>query len=384
MRELPSRPFQRDGLTLLSYGALAAYAFCLYAFGPALALLRGELRMSYALIGACSAVWAGGAVLAGAGFVPAVRRLGLRALLWWSAAATAAGAVLLACALVNVLVLAAAGILGLGGTMLQTVTQAALSDRHGPGTGRALVESNIGAGACAVAAPLVLGLLAGTAVGWRPALAIPVAMLGVLGGRFRGLALARPPAGGPGRRLPPAAWWYLWLVAAGIGAEFCVVYFGAELLEHNTGISAVAAAAAMSAFYAGILAGRAGGSPLARVPSRATGLLWASLAVTAAGFAALWLSGQPVAEVTGLFTAGLGIANVFPLSLALALSAAPGRRDTVNGRSQLLGGLTVIAAPLSLGALADRAGLHQAFLIGPLLVIAAAVLLAAGSRAARR
>ncbi|MBO0873383.1 MAG: hypothetical protein J2P19_08315, partial [Pseudonocardia sp.] len=60
------------------------------------------------------------------------------------------------------------------------------------------------------------------------------------------------------------------------------------------------------------------------------------------------------------------------------------RRDTVNGHSQLLGGLTVIAAPLALGWLADRTGLHPAFLIGPLLVIAAAALLAAGNRMASR
>jgi hypothetical protein len=38
--------FRRDAPTLLCYGALAAYAFWLYAFGPALALLRAELHLS--------------------------------------------------------------------------------------------------------------------------------------------------------------------------------------------------------------------------------------------------------------------------------------------------------------------------------------------------
>ena len=53
--------FVRDGVTVLSYGALGSYAFWLYAFGPALALLRAELNFSYATVGVYSAVWAAGA-----------------------------------------------------------------------------------------------------------------------------------------------------------------------------------------------------------------------------------------------------------------------------------------------------------------------------------
>ena len=47
----------RDAPTLLCYGALAGYAYWLYAYGPALALLRSELHFSYTLLGAYSALW---------------------------------------------------------------------------------------------------------------------------------------------------------------------------------------------------------------------------------------------------------------------------------------------------------------------------------------
>jgi len=57
--------FRRDLPTRLCYAAVAAYAFWLYAFGPALALLRVELHISYTMIGVYSALWAGGAALAG-------------------------------------------------------------------------------------------------------------------------------------------------------------------------------------------------------------------------------------------------------------------------------------------------------------------------------
>ncbi len=48
--------FHRDSPTLLSYGVVAGYAFWLYAFGPALALLRAELHFSYTLLGIYSAL----------------------------------------------------------------------------------------------------------------------------------------------------------------------------------------------------------------------------------------------------------------------------------------------------------------------------------------
>lgn len=395
--------FVRDGPTVLSYAALGAYAFCLYAFGPALALLRSELHFSYALLGVYTSLWAGGAVLVGLTFSRVNRVYGRRRVLWASALGTAVGAVLFGAVRAVGLTMLAAAILGYAGTMLQTATVGVLSDRHGASSDRALVESNAGAGACAVVAPLALGLLGGTPAGWRSALALPVLALGALYLRYRRLPLAQPQApqprqtvqpghtaqpqpaarSGSGRRLPRACLAYAWLVAAGIAAEFCVVYFGAELLLAHTRLSTAGAATAMSLFYAGILVGRLAGSGLTRAAGRARGLIWVSLAVTVAGLLAFWLSRTEAIALAGLLVAGLGVANLFPLSMALTLAAAPGQGDEANARTQLLGGLLVIAAPFSLGALADHVGLTAAFTVGPAVLTAAALLLLAGDRAAR-
>ena len=85
----------------------------------------------------------------------------------------------------------------------------------------------------------------------------------------------------------------------------------------------------------------------------------------------------------GLTVCGAGLASLYPLSLALTLAAAPGNGDTANARTQLLGGVLVIAAPYLLGALADHFGLHAAFTIEPVLIGAAALLLMAGLRLTR-
>ena len=382
----PSQPpFRRDAPTLLSYGALAGYAFWLYAFGPALALLQAELHFSYTMLGVYSALWSAGAVLVGASFAGLARRLPRAALLWYSAAGATAGAVLFAVTHTIALTLLGAAVLGFAGTTLLTSTQAILSDRHGERRDRALTEANVGAAACAVLAPLLLGLFQATPAGWRSALGLPVLILAGLYLRYRHQSLPAATAGRPagGRaRLPLSCWLLATLVAVGIAVEFCLVYFGAELLTAS-GLRAAQAATAMSSLYLGILAGRVGGAWLTRRAGRTVPLLWASLVVTAAGFLLFWLAGVPVPAIAGLFLCGLGIANLYPLSLALALAAAPGNGDTANARTQLLGGVLVIAAPYLLGSLADHLGLRAAFTIEPVLIGACALLLLTGLRALR-
>ncbi len=374
--------FGRDAPTLLCYGAIAAYAFWLYAFGPSLALLRAELHFSYATIGAYSALWAAGGVLVGASFPALARRLHRSVLLWGSAAAATAGAGLFAAAHTVALTLLAAALLGFAGTTLLSCSQAILSDRHGERRDRVLTEANVGAAGCAVLAPLLLGLLQGTPAGWRAAMGLPALVLAGLYLRYRHQPLPAP-AGRSARglsRLPRSCWLLAALVAVGIAAEFCPVYFGAELLT-GTGLRTAQAATAMSGFYLGILAGRAGGAWLTRRAGRTVPLLCASLAVTAAGFLVFWLASPPLLAITGLFACGLGVANLYPLSLAVTLAAAPGKGDAANAATQLLGGMLVIAAPFLLGSLADHVGLHAAFAVELVLIGVCALLLLAGLRA---
>lgn len=378
----------RDEPTALSYGAVAAYAFWLYAFGPALALLRSELHFSYALLGAYSALWSAGAAVAGMSFAALARRLRRDTLLWLSAAAATAGAGLFAAFRTVEGTAVGTALLGFAGTTLLTCTQAILSDRHGERRDRALTEANVGAAACAVLAPPLLGLLQATQAGWRAAMALPALALAGLYLRYRRRPLpAVPGVDGPRADGPTRLSWpsviLAALVAVGVAVEFCVVYFGAELLA-GAGLRTAAAATAMSGFYLGILAGRVGGAWLTRRARRTAGLLWACLAVCAAGFAVFWLAALPAPAIAGLFLCGVGVANLYPLSLSLALASAPGNADRVNGAAQLLSGVLVIASPYLLGSLADRLGLHTAFAVEPVLLGGCAILLLAARPGGRR
>jgi MFS family permease len=381
----PSEAFGRDAPTRLSYAALAGFAFWLYAFGPALALLRAQLHFSYALLGTYSALWAAGAALAGLTFTALARRLPRAALLWYPAAGATAGAALFVFSRSIAVTMLGAALLGFAGTILLTCIQAILSDRHGERRDRALTEANVGAAACAVLAPLLLGLLQDTPVGWRAAMGLPALLFAGLYLRYRHLPLrplsTAPPTSGRAR-LPLSCWLLAALVAVGVAVEFCPVYFGAELLTTD-GLRTGQAATAMSGFYLGILVGRVGAAWLTRRVGRTVALLCVSLAVTIAGFLLFWLAAPPVLAIIGLFVCGLGIANLYPLSLALALAAAPGNHDAANARTQLLGGLLVIVAPYLLGSLADNLGLRAAFTVEPVLIGACALLLLAGLRLGR-
>jgi len=377
--------FVRDAPTVLAYATLACFTFWLYAFGPAITLLRAELGFSYTLLGVYEVVWSAGAALAGLGFAGLARRLARGPLLWSSALATVAAAGLFVGGRGVPSTLAAAGVFGLAGTVLLTVLQAILSDRHGSRRDRALTEANVGAGASAVLAPLLLGVLAASALGWRVTFALPAFALVVLYLRYRGRPLpapARDPAAGRAGPLPPACWLFAGLTAISSAIEFCLVYFGPQLLL-GLGLSAAAASTALSSNLVGILAGRVLGARLTRVPGRGVPLLYVALALTAAGFALFWLADRPAVAVLGLFLCGLGIANLYPLALALTLGAAAGREDQANARTQLLLGLSAAASPYLLGSLADRYGLTTAFALEPVLIAACLLLLWGGLRARR-
>ncbi|WP_433262323.1 MFS transporter [Micromonospora vinacea] len=383
--ETETETFVRDSPTVLSYAALGCWTFWLYAFGPALTLLREEWGFSYTLLGVYELLLAAGAALAAVGFVWAARRLARGVLLWSSALATAVGAGLFTLGGGVPATLLGAVVLGLAGTTMLTVVQAVLSDRHGDRRDRALTEANVGAGASAVFAPLILGLLAASVVGWRPTFALPAVVLLVLYLRYRRQplpAVPQPTTGAGAGGLPLACWLFAVLTAVSSAIEFCLVYFGPQLLIH-AGMSAAAASTALSSNYLGILVGRLLGARLTRRPGRGVALLYASLAVTGPSFVLFWLTDQPVLAVLGLFLCGVGIANLYPLALALTLGAAGGQEDRANARSQLILGVVAGVSPFLLGSLADRYGLVTAFALEPVLIGVCLLTLWGGLRARR-
>ena len=105
-----------------------------------------------------------------------------------------------------------------------------------------------------------------------------------------------------------------------------------------------------------------------------------SVGVGAAGALLLLLANSVLQAVLGLLIAGLRISMLFPMLLALAMSTAPGRADAASARAFIAGGSAVLVAPVTLGAIADQAGIRAAFGLVPALLGVLALLAAVGWR----
>jgi len=374
--------FVRDRTTRLSYGGLAIYAYVLYALGPLLPLLRSDLDLSYALMSAHSTVFAGGAIVAN-GFVERLTGVyGYRGVLWASLCALVAGSALLAVGPNVAVTLTAAAVMGVSGALVQTTVLTVLARHHGSERQRAIVEANAAASAAALVAPLLIGAFQAVGAGWPPSMLLPLAATAGLYTVMRREPLRPEDAASDETvatgRLPRSYWLRAALCAAVVGAEFCLVFYASPQLTDAVGLSEGQAGTAMSLFFAGTLLGRLAGSRLSASQASTEQLALAALAVTAVGFAALWAGGSVPVALTALLVAGVGIANLFPLSLSLAVEAAGGRTDQATTRVQLLVSVAIMLAPLLLGTLSDRFGVSRSFAVEGVLLAAAAALLLLG------
>jgi fucose permease len=146
----------------------------------------------------------------------------------------------------------------------------------------------------------------------------------------------------------------------GVAIEWSLVFWGADFLNSVVGLSRTNAVTLMSVFFLAMVSGRFAGSRLTRrMP--AANLLLLALAVALLGFLLYWLAVIPAANVVGLFVAGLGVANLFPMTLSVATSVAAEQANRASARLSMGGGLAVLIVPLVLGWTADRIGLQDAF-----------------------
>jgi MFS family permease len=368
-------PFTRDRVTWLAYLLLVYMAYSPAIFGPIMPFLRADLRLSYAVGGMHLSAQAFGMAAAGSLADRLAGRWGCRRVLWAGAVGIAAGCTLLALSQTPVLSISCAFLMGFAGALTQVMVQAILADRHGSRMALALTEANIGASLSSFLAPLLVGIFQQVGIGWRGALFVTLASLLPLAAVFGRQPVADSvkktgPAAASGGRLP-RKYWVIWsLVLFFIGIEWCLLSWSAEFLVSAAGLEKAAAATLVSTLAFAIIVGRTTGSLLAR-RFQTPVILLGALFFCLAGFPLFWLGGSLGLRIAGLFVAGLGTANLFPLAMTIALGTAPGQANLASARLSLAIGLAGFTAPLGLGWLADRIGLQSALgLVGVFIISA--------------
>ncbi|TCB99811.1 MFS transporter [Micromonospora zingiberis] len=374
-----------DRITWLAYAQLGLWGFFLYGFGPVVPLLRDEQGTTAAVAGLHSTALAAGALAGGALFAPVARQLGRRPTIWLGLAGVAAGVTGLALLRPLPATLTVVMVIATAGTLVVSGVNVVLTTRHGRAAPAALAEANAACAGMGILAPLVIGLSVNAGWGWRPGMAVVVALIALVAVATLTPGVRRPRATATpaprtrvtvarGARRLPKAYWIAWVLMGVTGSiEVCLSLWTADVLRSHAGMAPGAASAAVAAIVCGMFVGRLFGGRVA-LRLRPVPLLLAALGVSLAGFTVFWVASAGWLAIVGLVVLGLGNALHYPLAISLALAVAGDATDQAAGWSAYSMGVGFGIAPVALGWVADGVGAHLAFLLLPGFIAVAALL----------
>jgi MFS family permease len=378
--------FVRDRFTWLAYLMLAYFAYLQAGLGPLMPFLGEELDLNYTVRALHLSAFALGMILAGLTGDAAARRFGRRLVFWGGGAGMALGALLLILVRHPALTIASSFAMGFIGSYLLVMVQATLSDRHLTRRATALTEANVAAAISAGLAPILISQTEGVGIGWRAALFIGAGVWVLLALFFQREHIPERDAAprttvDQSGQLPRTFWIYWLVIVLGVAIEWCMIFWGADFLYNVVGMSKVNASGAMAVFFAAMVIGRAAGSRLTLIFPTSR-LLLAAILTVLVGFPLFWLAQAPILNLLGLFFVGLGVANLFPLTLSAASGIAAANANKASARISLAAGVAILVAPQVLGSTADQIGIFNAFGIAGALAVAVLILTVTANRAA--
>ncbi len=365
-----------------AYVDQAAVSYSFYVVGASAAFIAVALSLSETQAGLHSSAMAAGMIVAGVAGERFDGLAGVRRVHYLGMALLAVSLLFLAWAPGVAVTLGASLGVGLGaGAMFGHVTHT-LGAGGGPVTRLQLTRGAFVAKASQLMAPVAIA--AGAAVGfdWQFVVVPVLLLLGVLfvWSRWAEPAAAVGEALGP----LPRAYWLPWLLTVlVIGLEFFVVVWGGSLVAARTGESLHDATLTISAFIAGMIAGRAVMSMEVTSRIEAMRIIRGGLVVTFVAVLAVWVSGSWWLSAGAMAVAGFGVGILYPPCAAVTMATAPGAPAAASSRLVLAAGLAILVAPLLLGFIADLSDISSAWLLVPGACVGVALLTVPVDRARR-
>jgi fucose permease len=350
-----ARPYRRDAITLFLLATTGMHRAVFHSMGAVMPALRHDLGISATLTNAHVSAIAIGMMIMGLVADRIAARTGRRAAVWAGMVGIVLGMVLLALA-PNVWITLPVALLFIGGlgSLVVALTPAALSDHQQEHRAVALAESSVVSSVIGGIVPATVGLSQRLGFGWGGASIVPVAPLS------RGF-------------------WAFWLTLVFSDSfEFGLIFGAAVLLEYR-GMSQSGAATALSLLFWGMIVGRFTGSRLVRRFAPLS-MLRLTFALAAIGCLVHWLSPILVLSLVGLFLAGIGMSNLYPLTTSIGLQAGHLNASAAGSRLSLATGISMLISPLVFGILTDLADIRVAFAAEPVFLLLAVAAAAYGSR----
>jgi len=378
-------PYRRDRITVFLLATTGMHRAVFHAMGAVIPAMRKDLGISATVANVHVSALAIGMMLMGLFAERIARRTGRGNAIWIGMIGIVAGLVLLALAQSVKLTLPIMFLLiGGVGSLVIGLTPAALSDHQSSHRAVALAESSVVSGILGCIVPAAVGLSQALGFGWGGAALFPVVMLAMLALRFHGVSVpeAAPVVdiGGETRpaKLDRRFWAFFVTLVFTDSFEFGLI-FGAVMLLEARGMTEATAGFALSLLFWGMLIGRIVGSRLVRrhPPFR---MLQITFGLAMAGTLVHWLSPVLVFSVIGLFLAGLGISNLYPLTTSLGLQAAGAASSEGGSRLGMATGISMLMSPLLFGILTDAASIQVAYAVEPIFLLAAILISTVGGR----
>jgi predicted MFS family arabinose efflux permease len=361
--------FSRTTTTWLLYIVMGCLGFLLNGLGAILQPLERGLGVSPTWVSFYPALFAVGLLLVGLIGAPLTTLLGRDLALRCAMALFGAGAIAICLPQREISIIGAA-VAGAGGALLIQIVPTALAAAHPDAAPIAIGESNALSSMASVAAPLAVAGGLATGIGWQFGYLLPIPFL------LAAIVLLRLP-----RRTGPAGTttlaqdprggflgrWFDVLLA--VSVEFCMVFWSAVALQTWTGVDQSTGIALSATFLVGMAVGRTVSSPVLRYLRTDRSALIVACTTALLGFALFWSGAAPALAVTGLLVTGLGIALLYPITVARAIASRPASPDRAAARCALASGLAIGGAPLLLAQLARHLELHIAYLLAPALLL---------------
>jgi len=376
-----------DRITWITYVQVSLFAFFLYGFGATQALLRDEQGTSRTVASLHATVFAGANVATGLLIPRLIQRWGRGLVIRYAVIVMSIGIAVYTAPFGLTASLIGTALVACGGVSLIATANAFILDYQGSAGPAALTQANALAALFGFVVPLVIGITTAVALGWRTGLwALIIAL--VVAEIFRSRHEHTPsieraetpnvtqPVRAEKIQMPRRFWWSLTVVALLLATEFTLTLWSADLLRERAGLGPAAAAASLAAVTGGMFLGRLYGSRLAQTWS-VDRLLTSSILLALVAFAVAWVSTNPWPILASLFVVGLGISVHWPIGVSRAVASSGGLIDRASGLSSVAAGAAGGIAPFILGALSDSIGFHSAFLIVPVLLATALVLILA-------
>jgi predicted MFS family arabinose efflux permease len=155
-----------------------------------------------------------------------------------------------------------------------------------------------------------------------------------------------------------------------IASEFAISFWSAALIRDRTDSTPAIATIAVVAFGSGMGIGR-WFAPILLKRWVIDTQLKICIATQFVGFASLWFSHNLTISFLSLLVTGLGVSSQFSLSSLRLIGLSDGRPDLAMGKNSLAAGGAIGLSPFVLGLLGDHLGISRAYLMVPVLMLVA-------------